>query len=65
MPRLCDVNGDIIEIPPGYEEAKKGLEQLIDNMENMEIDRSDMAKIFWAVVQEGNFHLFMLGKRGT
>ena len=61
--RIFDVHGGLIAHPPGFDEAVEAVKRMIDNMEEREIDRSDMRAMLDVLSGEASFHLLLLPSR--
>lgn len=61
--RLFDVNGGPIMHPPGFDEAMQAIGKMIDGMEELRIDRSDMRAMLSVLFGEATFQLVFLPPR--
>lgn len=61
--RIFDIDGGVILHPSGFDDAKDAIIKMLDNMEEQNIDRSDMRAILDVLLGEATFHLLFLPSR--
>ena len=61
--RLIDINGYVINEPQHYHEALQWAQNMVNSMEALDIDRSDMLVICNRLAEEVRFALLMLKDR--
>jgi predicted alpha/beta hydrolase family esterase len=61
--RIVDINGTIINEPQHYHESLKWAREMVQEMENDNVDRSDMQVVIERLSEEVRFTLLMLRDR--
>jgi len=61
--RIVDINGIIINEPQHYHESLKWAREMVQEMENDNVDRSDMQVVIERLSEEVRFTLLMLRER--
>jgi hypothetical protein len=61
--RIIDINGYLINHPPGYEELKQAGYNMIDSMEQANTERADMLAALHYAFGEIMFQMVMLPER--
>ena len=61
--RLLDKDGGMIAAPVGYHDTLKSIKRMVDGMEELKVDRSDMLAVLSNLLGEGQFYLRFLEDR--